>query len=46
MSSVKILPKAKPFEIKDFCSVKNFINLLCINFFIILSLLDRREIGL
>ena len=46
MGSGKILPKAKLFEIKDFCSVKNFINLLCISFSSILSILDRREMGL
>ena len=32
MSSGKNLPKAKLFRIKVFYSVKNFINLLCINF--------------
>ena len=44
IGSGKILPKTKLFAI--FCSVKNFINLLCINFSSILSILDRREIGL
>ena len=46
IGSGKILPKVKLFEIKNFCSGKNFINILCINFSSILSILDEREIGL
>ena len=33
-------------DIRDFYSVKNFINLLWINFYSILSILGRREMGL
>ena len=29
-----------------FCSVKNFIDLVCVTFSSILSILDRREMGL
>lgn len=32
MSNGKILPKANLVEMKDFCSVKNFMNQSCINF--------------
>lgn len=32
MSNGKILPKANLVEMKDFFSVKNFMNQLCINF--------------
>ena len=46
IGSGKTLPKVKLFEIKNFCSGKNFINILCINFSSILSILDEREIGL
>ena len=40
----KLFLELNCFKQRIFCSVKNFINLLCVDFFSNLSILDRREI--
>ena len=46
MRSRKILSKGELVEIKKNCSVKDFISILCISFWSILSMLDKKEIDL